>query len=308
MDSPLQPYTPEQWANLNRQADVIYDDFTAKVAAGRKLPLDKVAAAARGRVWTGADAKAQGLVDELGGFWTAAGQAARPGQGSARTKWSFRVYPRRTGSWRGLCAPVGRAGRQPGPDGPDRIAPEPSRPPGPAGRHFRACRPAVRAAAAAQGDPSCRDRDKLAGHGLMQGNCLFRGSLNYNFGVRGHEAGSGHHNCDYGAPRFRDSRTVIKAVGDAVISPDRKNRAAIDELSFEGALKELEAIVSRLEQGEVDLEDSIALYERGQALKAHCEKKLKSAEGRLEKIVMGAGGPEVGEEHGDRMSLLCCAQ
>ena len=50
--------------------------------------------------------------------------------------------------------------------------------------------------------------------------------------------------------------------------------------------------MSRLEQGEVDLEDSIALYERGQALKAHCEAKLKSAEGRLEKIVMGANGPE----------------
>lgn len=45
----------------------------------------------------------------------------------------------------------------------------------------------------------------------------------------------------------------------------------------------------------MDLEDSIALYERGQLLKAHCEKKLKSAEGRLEKIVMGAAGPEIGE-------------
>lgn len=53
--------------------------------------------------------------------------------------------------------------------------------------------------------------------------------------------------------------------------------------------------MARLEQGEVDLEDSIALYERGQQLKLHCEKKLKSAEGRLEKIVLGAGGPEVGE-------------
>jgi exodeoxyribonuclease VII small subunit len=71
---------------------------------------------------------------------------------------------------------------------------------------------------------------------------------------------------------------------------------AIEDLSFEGALKELEAIVSRLEQGDVDLEDSIALYERGQALKSHCEKKLKSAEGRLEKIVLGAGGPEIGEK------------
>lgn len=45
----------------------------------------------------------------------------------------------------------------------------------------------------------------------------------------------------------------------------------------------------------MDLEDSIALYERGQALKAHCEKKLKSAEGRLEKIVLGDGlAPEIG--------------
>lgn len=65
----------------------------------------------------------------------------------------------------------------------------------------------------------------------------------------------------------------------------------VDALSFEIALKELEGIVSRLEQGEVDLEDSIALYERGQALKAHCEKKLKAAEGRLEKIVLGTSGP-----------------
>ena len=69
-------------------------------------------------------------------------------------------------------------------------------------------------------------------------------------------------------------------------------------MSFEAALKELEAIVSRLEQGEVDLEDSIALYERGQALKAHCEAKLKSAEGRLEKIVMGANGPQVSAASG----------
>jgi len=68
--------------------------------------------------------------------------------------------------------------------------------------------------------------------------------------------------------------------------------APVDEMSFEAALKELESIVSRLEQGEVDLEDSIVLYERGQALKVHCDKKLKAAEGRLEKIVQGAKGVE----------------
>ncbi len=71
----------------------------------------------------------------------------------------------------------------------------------------------------------------------------------------------------------------------------------VEKLSFEAALTELEDIVGRLEQGAVDLEDSIALYERGQALKAHCEAKLKAAEGRLEKIVQKGkdGGAEAVE-------------
>ena len=73
---------------------------------------------------------------------------------------------------------------------------------------------------------------------------------------------------------------------------DATSSAPVESMSFEAALKELEGIVTRLEQGEVDLEDSIALYERGQALKAHCEKKLKAAEGRLEKIVAGSKGVE----------------
>lgn len=67
--------------------------------------------------------------------------------------------------------------------------------------------------------------------------------------------------------------------------------APVSGLSFEAALQELEQIVSRLEQGEVELEASISLYERGQALKAHCEKKLKAAESRLEKIIQSASGP-----------------
>jgi protease IV len=96
MDSPLQPFTADQWANLNHQADVIYDDFTQKVAAGRKMPLAKVRDAARGRVWSGTDAKAHGLVDTLGGFWTAAqtaaGLASVPADGMI-----FNIYPRPTG-------------------------------------------------------------------------------------------------------------------------------------------------------------------------------------------------------------------
>ncbi|HUJ04123.1 MAG TPA: exodeoxyribonuclease VII small subunit [Rhizomicrobium sp.] len=72
----------------------------------------------------------------------------------------------------------------------------------------------------------------------------------------------------------------------------KPDAAPVGELSFEAALKELEEIVAKLEQGEVDLEDSIALYERGQALKAHCEARLKAAEGRLEKIVGQGKGVE----------------
>jgi exodeoxyribonuclease VII small subunit len=89
-----------------------------------------------------------------------------------------------------------------------------------------------------------------------------------------------------------------KSLGETVIPTPLKTSDAVKpvgEMNFEAALKELETIVGRLEQGEVDLEDSIALYERGQALKAHCEAKLKAAEGRLEKIVQGAGGPAIGE-------------
>ena len=73
--------------------------------------------------------------------------------------------------------------------------------------------------------------------------------------------------------------------------PKPESAPAVEGLTFEAALKELEGIVARLEQGEVDLEDSITLYERGQALKAHCDSKLKAAEGRLEKIVLRGGAP-----------------
>ena len=73
----------------------------------------------------------------------------------------------------------------------------------------------------------------------------------------------------------------------------KKSAADVGGLSFEGALGELETIVRSLEQGAVDLEDSIALYERGQALKSHCEAKLKSAETRLEKLVLGGASDSV---------------
>ncbi len=96
MDSGIEPFSDAQWANLNHQADVIYDDFTSKVASGRKLPLDKVRDVARGRVWSGTDAKTRGLVDALGGFWTAASQASAL-SGVPAGDMIFRVYPRPTG-------------------------------------------------------------------------------------------------------------------------------------------------------------------------------------------------------------------
>jgi exodeoxyribonuclease VII small subunit len=64
----------------------------------------------------------------------------------------------------------------------------------------------------------------------------------------------------------------------------------IKKMTFEQALKELEQIVGKLERGDVELEPSIALYERGEALKAHCEKKLKSIEAKVEKITLDAQG------------------
>jgi len=64
----------------------------------------------------------------------------------------------------------------------------------------------------------------------------------------------------------------------------------LETLSFEEALKELETIVRRLEEGKTSLDDAINAYERGAALKAHCEKKLKDARLRVEQIVIGTDG------------------
>ncbi|MDI9848417.1 exodeoxyribonuclease VII small subunit [Rhodoblastus sp. 17X3] len=64
----------------------------------------------------------------------------------------------------------------------------------------------------------------------------------------------------------------------------------VASLSFEAAMRELEEIVGALEKGNVDLDKSIALYERGEILKKHCDALLKSAEARIEKIVQGADG------------------
>ena len=70
----------------------------------------------------------------------------------------------------------------------------------------------------------------------------------------------------------------------------------IEKMSFEAALAELEAIVETMEAGKVDLENSIKTYERGEKLKSHCEKLLKQAEARVEKITLDANGKPTGSE------------
>ena len=67
----LQDYSPAEWKRFEDWLDRIYDDFTSKVAEGRHLPKDKVLQIAKGRIWSGQDAKNLGLIDELGGYDTA---------------------------------------------------------------------------------------------------------------------------------------------------------------------------------------------------------------------------------------------
>ncbi|MDB5508954.1 MAG: exodeoxyribonuclease small subunit [Hyphomicrobiales bacterium] len=70
----------------------------------------------------------------------------------------------------------------------------------------------------------------------------------------------------------------------------------IAALPFEQALQQLEEIVSQLETGQVSLEKSIEIYEKGNHLRAHCESQLKSAEARIEKITLSANGQPKGTE------------
>ncbi|MCS6761453.1 MAG: exodeoxyribonuclease VII small subunit [Candidatus Devosia symbiotica] len=70
----------------------------------------------------------------------------------------------------------------------------------------------------------------------------------------------------------------------------------VKTLSFEASLAQLEEIVGKLESGKAPLAESIAIYERGEALKAHCEALLKAAEARIEKITLSRYGNPTGTE------------
>ena len=84
--------------------------------------------------------------------------------------------------------------------------------------------------------------------------------------------------------------------------PNNQNSAAdqsdgdIGQLSFERAIEELELIVKRLEDGRVPLEESVTIYERGEALKRRCEDLLRQAEARVQKITLDAAGNPTGTE------------
>ena len=80
------------------------------------------------------------------------------------------------------------------------------------------------------------------------------------------------------------------------MAKESKNHGDVAALPFEKALAELEIIVQRLEKGDVALEESIQIYERGEALKRRCETLLREAEARVEKITRDASGNATGTE------------
>ena len=84
------------------------------------------------------------------------------------------------------------------------------------------------------------------------------------------------------------------------MAKDSKIHNDVAALPFEKALAELESIVQRLEKGDVALEESIQIYERGEALKRRCETLLREAEARVEKITRDAAGNATGTEPLDR--------
>ena len=76
----------------------------------------------------------------------------------------------------------------------------------------------------------------------------------------------------------------------------QKDNSDVGQMPFERAIDELESIVKRLEEGKVPLEESVAIYERGEVLKGRCEELLRQAEARVEKITLDAGGKPTGTE------------
>jgi protease IV len=108
MRSSDQPYTGAQWEQVEALLDRVYDRFVEKVAEGRGLAREHVHEVARGRVWTGTDARARGLVDELGGYREAFAAVRELARIAPTARLSVRVFPRATLAERlGLRTPAG---------------------------------------------------------------------------------------------------------------------------------------------------------------------------------------------------------
>ena len=95
-------YTPAEWARFQAWLDRVYIDFTSKVADGRKLPKEKVLQIAKGRIWSGQDAKNLGLVDELGGFDEALKLAKKAANIPDSEEVKVSVFPRKKTLWETL--------------------------------------------------------------------------------------------------------------------------------------------------------------------------------------------------------------
>jgi protease-4 len=95
-------YTPEQWTRLQGWLDRVYHDFTTKVAAGRQLPKERVLEIAKGRIWTGEDARERGLVDELGGFPVALRLAREAIGRTPDAPIQLKLFPERASPWAAL--------------------------------------------------------------------------------------------------------------------------------------------------------------------------------------------------------------
>ncbi len=91
---------------------------------------------------------------------------------------------------------------------------------------------------------------------------------------------------------------MLQAMNEAMSS--EQGQIPVDKMSFEQALAALEDVVERLERGDVPLDQSITLYERGEKLRAACQQRLDQAQARIESIVTGTDGVPKGTEPFDK--------
>jgi protease-4 len=108
--APDRPFTPEERRKIEESMHATYETFVEKAAAGRKTTPERIDAVAQGRVWTGAQAKAHGLVDELGGLDTAVALAKQASGIDAKSEVELVVYPQRRSIYDFVQAPFGMEG------------------------------------------------------------------------------------------------------------------------------------------------------------------------------------------------------